>query len=64
MSLMGKLLATSLANPDDFLIKWFGGGPSMTGLSVTSESAERVTAVFRAVRLIAQTVASLPLLLY
>jgi len=47
---------------DPLIADWFGmGSRSATGLSVTADSAVRVTAVYRAVNLLAQTYASLPL---
>lgn len=49
---------------DPVIAEWFGGGSSATGLSVTADSAMRVTAVFRAVAILAQTYASLPLGVY
>lgn len=58
-----RAVAQSLGPPRDPVIAaWFGGSSnSATGLSVTPESAMRVTAVYRAVMLKAQTFASLPL---
>lgn len=49
---------------DPVLAEWFGGARSATGLSVTADTAMRVTAVHRAVSIIAQTYASLPLGVY
>lgn len=49
---------------DPVIAEWFGGGSSATGLSVTADTALRVTAVFRAVAILAQTYASLPLGVY
>ncbi len=63
-----ELRATSgvLGPPRDPVIAaWFGGSSnSATGLSVTPDSAMRVTAVYRAVSVLAQTYASLPLGVY
>ena len=54
--------SVNLAHPrDPLLAELFGGSNSVTGLSVTADSAMRVTAVYRAVNLLAQTYASLPL---
>lgn len=66
MSLIARrLLAVHPSNPTDDVVQAFTGVPlSLTGQSVTPSSAERIAAVFRAVRLIAQTVASLPLHTY
>ena len=49
---------------DPVIAQWFGGNNSATGLSVTPDTAMRVTAVYRAVSLLAQTYASLPLGVY
>lgn len=63
-----ELRATSqvLGSPRDPVIAaWFGGGSnSAAGMSVTPDSAMRVTAVFRCVSILAQTYASLPLGVY
>lgn len=51
-----------LANPKDpVLAEWFGGGPTLAGVQVTERSAMAVTAVFRAVSVIAETLAAMPL---
>lgn len=49
---------------DPVIAEWFGGSNSATGLSVTADSAMRVTAVYRAVSILAQTYASLPIGVY
>lgn len=49
---------------DPVIAAWFGGANSATGLNVTPDSAMKVTAVYRAVSLLAQTYASLPLEVY
>lgn len=47
---------------DPAIAQWFGGGSnSNSGLSVTPDSAMRVTVVYRAVSILAQTYASMPL---
>lgn len=47
---------------DPVIAEWLGGGTnSATGLSVTPDGAMRVTVVYRAVSILAQTYASLPL---
>jgi len=47
---------------DPVVAEWLGGGAnSATGLSVTPDGAMRVTVVYRAVSILAQTYASLPL---
>lgn len=49
---------------DPVLASWFGASNSTSGMSVTADSALRVTAVYRAVNILAQTYASLPLGVY
>lgn len=50
---------------DPVIADWFGmGARSSSGMNVTPDSAMRVTAVYRAVSLLAQTYASLPLGVY
>lgn len=49
---------------DPVIAEWFGGNNSATGLSVTADTSMRVTAVYRAVSILAQTYASLPLGVY
>lgn len=49
---------------DPVIAQWFGGNNSATGLAVTADTAMRVTAVYRAVSLLANTYASLPLGVY
>jgi len=58
-----RATSQSIGHPRDPVVAgWFGGGSnSATGLSVTPDSAMKVTAVFRCVNLLAQTYASLPL---
>lgn len=53
------------AHPRDPLIaEWFGGSRTASGVNVTPESAMEVPAVYAAVKLVAETVASLPLIVY
>lgn len=55
---------TTLKDPAKWLLDWWGGGQSATGVTVTPTSARRIAAVFCAVRIIAESVASLPLFVY
>lgn len=67
MSLFGRLEQRSIqsAHPrDPALAEWFGGGArSHSGVSVTAESSLGLMPVWAAVRLICETLASLPLVL-
>ncbi|MES2126662.1 MAG: phage portal protein [Pseudomonadota bacterium] len=64
---MKELRATSsvIGPPRDPVIAaWFGGNRSASGVNVTADTAMKVTAVLRAVSILAQTYASLPLDVY
>ncbi len=54
----------SLANPDEFLIRAFGGAKSNSGVSVTPDSALSNTAVLAAVERLSRAVSTLPLMIY
>lgn len=55
----------SIGHPrDPALVEWFGGSRSISGASVTPDSAFSIMAIYRAVRLLANTMASLPLGVY
>lgn len=65
MGILSRLEQRAVLHPrDPVLAEWFGGSNSATGLSVTADTAMRVTAVYRAVSILAQTYASLPLGVY
>jgi len=53
--------STTLADAAPWLINAMGGGIGPTGVSVTPESAMRLSAVYACVRVIAEDIASLPL---
>lgn len=55
--------STTLANPATWLVESFGGATD-AGVSVTSQTAMRASAVYACVTLIAKTIASLPLKVY
>lgn len=55
---------TNLSDPDQWLIDWFGGGTAATGIAVTRESAMRCLAFFACVRVLGESVASLPCMVY
>lgn len=53
---------TPLSNPDEWLVSWMsGGGPSAAGIAVGPEVAMRCATVNACVRILAETIASLPL---
>jgi len=55
---------SGLANPKQWLIDLIGGSQSISGVKVTEENAMTFSAVYAAVRIIAETIASLPLNVY
>jgi HK97 family phage portal protein len=56
---------STLANPSGWLTKWFyGSGPSHSGVTVNENTALYSTAVFACVRILSETIASLPLPVY
>lgn len=57
--------ATSgLANPSQWLIDALDGGSTYAGVSVTEQTALRMSAVWGCVRILSESMASLPLILY
>ena len=70
MSLRGRIrdwlfeTRSSLANPDPWLAAAFSGPATATGIRVNADTAMRFTAVYAAVRILAETVATLPLIVY
>lgn len=55
---------SSLAYPEDWLVNLVGGGKAVTGINVNETTALNYSAVFGCVRILAETVASLPLPVY
>lgn len=55
---------STLQNPSQWMTDLFSAGPSATGKSVNPHTAMQSTAVYSCVRVLAETVASLPLHLY
>jgi len=55
---------THPGTPAQWLIDYFGGRESKSGVAVTEESALYSTAVYSCIRLLSSTLASLPLILY
>lgn len=57
-----SMLTSLISTPERWLVEWLGGGNrSKAGTTVNEETALQVTAVWACVRLLAETVASLPL---
>jgi HK97 family phage portal protein len=56
--------SVDLTKPDDWLLEYLGGGTASAGISVTQETALTHMGVFAAVRILAESLASLPLHLY
>ncbi len=55
---------TTLKDPAKWLLDWWTGGASAAGVTVTSESARRIAAVWCAVRILSESVASLPVFVF
>jgi len=55
---------STLSRPKQWMVDMFGGTQSKSGVQVSELTAVQVTAVFACVRVLAQTVASLPLHVY
>lgn len=67
MGIFNKLLnqsTTTLSNPSQWFLNMFGGAQTHTGVRVTELSAMQSTAVAACVRVLSESVASLPLLTY
>ncbi len=57
-------LATGMGLTDPRLIAYFGGEPSHSGERVTVDTALQLDTVFACIRLVAQTIATLPIMVY
>ncbi len=55
---------STLANPVNWMISWLGGVKTASGQQVNETSALQASAVYACVRLISETIASLPLQIY
>lgn len=60
----GDMPVSGTAPAEPWLVRLFGGGKSRSGQYVSPESALRVTAVYAATRIIAESMASLPINVY
>lgn len=56
--------ASTLANPDMILLESFGALPAKSGQRVNPETAMRCAAVYACIRVLSESIAQLPLLLY
>ncbi|HET9087147.1 MAG TPA: phage portal protein [Acidobacteriaceae bacterium] len=57
--------ATSLSAPASWLFDWAtDGGPSLSGISVSEQSALNFTTVFACIRILSESVSSLPIYVY
>ena len=56
--------ATKWSNPAQWMVDWATGGASKAGVTVSLQNAVRMTAFWCAVRVLSETVASLPLFIY
>lgn len=64
MGILQRIQAATLANPEPWLIDAFGGFPSKSGQRVNHETAMRLSSVFACVRVLSESLAQLPLILY
>lgn len=73
MSLLRQIVAhraspenpsTNLADPAAWLVDWAGGGTTASGKAVSPDSAMQVSAVYACVRVLSESVASLPAITY
>ena len=65
MGLLTRIMAIGPPPEDDFWYRPFGfGSPTQAGVGVDADSAMRLSAVYACVKVLAETVASLPLIVY
>ncbi len=64
MSLFGRVFGSTLATPEKWVVQWLTGAPNGSGQIVNASSAQRLTAVTCAFRIISETQAVLPLHVY
>lgn len=64
MGFFASLFRAGPAAHDDFWYRPAGGGASLTGLRVDPESAMKLSAVWACVRVISESIATLPLMVY
>jgi phage portal protein BeeE len=56
--------SSGLANPDQWLVDALTGGSTYAGVPVTEQTALRMSAVYACVRVLSESVAMLPFILY
>ena len=59
-----KETRASLQSPADWMYSWFGGRPTKSGINVNTENALTHSGVYACAKILADSVASLPLSLY
>lgn len=66
MGIFNRILnqTSTLSNPNEWLTGIFGGTKTTSGVSINEENAMSITGVYAAQKVIAETVASLPLITY
>ncbi len=64
MGLFSRFKDSTVKNPDRWLIDALDAAPSITGECVSEESAMRIAAVYACVRVISETISTLPLFTY
>ncbi len=62
--LKDNILMRGISQENFWMLKKFGMASSATGMNVTADSALAVSAVYACVKVLAETIASLPLMLY
>lgn len=62
MGIINKFLLSE--EPDSWFYRFAGAGPSKTGINVNEHSAMKMTAVFASIRILSETLASMPIITY
>ncbi len=61
---IGKPKASTLANPERWMVEGLGGQPTASGIVVNADTALRLSGVYACVRVISESIASLPINVY
>ena len=64
MSFVKRIMASAATTPEEISLALRSGGSSTSGANVTPDSAMKVSAVYACIRILSETVAQVPLLLY